>query len=464
MSLTSRICDRIAASGRAKLDAAAMSAARQLCLDGIAVAVAGARIEEAPRLLAAHFADPLTGTGGGNSASLLGLNARLGTVPAALVNGASMHVLDFEPMWLPATHALSPALAPALALGEALGSSGEKILTAMVLGIEIQGRLRQAARGLESHELRFHPPGFVGPIGAAVAAGHLLDFDADQFANAIGIAGSRCGGLFVNLGTMTKATHTAYAGSLGLEAALLTRRGFTGCATLFDPGPQSYENAFFPRGLDTDELLKFGATFRVVDPGYAIKIFPAKFSTHYAITAALLARPRIPSPEAIRTVRITAADVPSSDRPRPRSGLDGKFSLQYTAAAALLDGHVGLSSFTDERLARADMQALLPKFEVRLTRDIPSIYTQGRYLDIEIALASGEAITARCDRPRGSWGSPPITVEELSTKARDCLATHLAPDAVENVVSGCLNFDRLDATGVRALLAAASTGSLARCC
>jgi aconitate decarboxylase len=98
-----------------------------------------------------------------------------------------------------------------------------------VLGIEIQGRLRAAAGALESHELRFHPPGFVGPIGAAVAAGHLLDFDAGQFANAIGIAGSRCGGLFINLGRMTKATHCAYAAALGLEAALLTRRGFTGC-------------------------------------------------------------------------------------------------------------------------------------------------------------------------------------------------------------------------------------------
>jgi 2-methylcitrate dehydratase PrpD len=78
-----------------------------------------------------------------------------------------MHVLDFEPMWLPATHALSPSLAAALALGEALGSSGARIHAAMVLGIEIQGRLRQAAGALESHELRFHPPGFVGPIGAS---------------------------------------------------------------------------------------------------------------------------------------------------------------------------------------------------------------------------------------------------------------------------------------------------------
>jgi 2-methylcitrate dehydratase PrpD len=444
--LTARVCERIVACGHAPLDARLLPAARQLFLDGVAVAVAGARLEEAPRILAAHFADPLTGAGGGSAASLLGLNARLGTVHAALVNGAAMHVLDYEPMWLPATHALSPALAAALALGETLGSSGAKILHAMVLGIEIQGRLRLAAGALESHELHFHPPGFVGPIGAAVAAGHLLDFDADQFANAIGIAGSRCGGLFVNLGTMTKATHCAYAAALGLEAALLTRRGFTGCRTLFDPAPQSYAEAFFPRGFAVEALLDFGDPFRIVDPGYAI-------------TAALSARTQIPSPDAIRAVRIIAADVPSSDRPQPKSGLDGKFSLQYTTSAALLDGQVGLASFTNERLHRDDMRALLKKIEVRLTRDIPSIYTAGRYLDLEVALTDGETIRTRCERPRGSWGAAPITTEEHLAKARDCLATHLAPDVVPACVAACCEIDRHDAAGVGALLHLASTGT-----
>ena len=463
-NLTARVCERIVASGRESLDPSLMPAARQLFLDGIAVAVAGARLEEAPRILAAHFADPLTGTGGGSAASLLGLNAKLGTVQAALVNGASMHVLDFEPMWLPATHALSPALAAVLALGEALGSDGTKILTAMVLGIEIQGRLRQAAGALESHQLQFHPPGFVGPIGAAVAAGHLLDFDADQFANAIGIAGSRCGGLFINLGTMTKATHCAYAAALGLEAALLTRRGFTGCPTLFDPAPQSYADAFFPRGFDGTKLRDFGQPFRIVDPGYAIKIFPAKFSTHYAITAALMARPQIPSSDAIRAILITAADVPSSDRPHPRSGLDGKFSLQYTAAAALLDGQVGLSSFTNDRLARPEMQSLLGKITVTLSRDIPSIYTAGRYLDLEVTLTDGSVVQTRCERPRGSWGAPPITEQEHHAKARDCLATFLPPDNVASCIARCDSIDSLDPQGVRTLLHLASTGEDAVCC
>jgi aconitate decarboxylase len=366
-------------------------------------------------------------------------------------------------MWLPPTHALSPALAAALALGETLGCGGAKIISAMVLGIEMQGWLRQAAGNLESDELRFHPPGFVGPIGAAVAAGCLLGFDAAQFANAIGMAGSRCGGLFVNLGTMTKSSHCGYAAALGLEAALLTRRGFTACPTLFDPTPQSYAEAFFPNGFLAESLLEFGHSFRIVNPGYAIKIFPAKFSTHYAITAALTARPRVPAPDAIRAVRVTAANVPSSDRPCPRSGLDGKFSLQYTTAAALLDGAVGFATFTDERLERADMQRLLGKIEVSLSRQIPSLYTAGRYLDLEIELENGDVVRERCERPRGSWGAPPITAEEHMAKVCDCLATYMSPAAVARCTELCGRIDGLDAHGVCELVHMASTGGLVTC-
>ena len=456
--ITAGVCERIVECGAKPLEERLLPGVRQLFLDGIAVAVAGPQLEPASRLLVEHFIDPLTGTGTASAASLLGLNQRLGTVQAALVNGASMHVLDFEPMWLPATHALSPALAPALSLGETLGASGAKILTAMVLGIEMQGRLRAAAIDLESDELNFHPPGFVGPIGAAIAAGHLLDFDAAQFANAIGIAGSRCGGLFVNLGTMTKASHCGYAAALGLEAALLTRRGFTGITTLFDPACQSYADAFFPHGFSAESLLDFGNPYRIEDPGYAIKIFPAKYSTHYAITAALLARPRISNMDAIRKIRIKAADIPSSDRPFPHSGLDGKFSLQFTTAVALLDGKINLDSFTDERLAHADVQMLLSKTETELSRNISSIYTAGRYLDLEIELENGEIILERCERPRGAWGSPKISTEEHLDKVRYCLATYMLPDAIEACIRLCGQIDSLDGQGVRKLLRLASTG------
>jgi len=262
---------------------------------------------------------------------------------------------------------------------------------------------------------------------------------------------------------MTKSSHCGYAAALGLEAALLTRRGFTGCTTLFDPGPQSYAEAFFPHGFDGESLMNFGEPFRIEDPGYAIKMFPAKFSTHYAITAALQARPRLSNPDAIRKIRITAADVPSSDRPHPRSGLDGKFSLQYTTALALLDGRVDFESFTDDRHTQPDVQNLLGKIETTLSRDIPGLYTAGRYLDLEIEMENGEIIRERCDRPRGAWGSEPITAEEHLGKARSCLATYLTPDCVEACIKQIQQIDTLDADGVRALLQLASAPEAVAC-
>src|SRR5438105_12891815 len=206
----------------------AIAKARQLVLDGIAVAVAGARIEKTPKILADYL------RGQEPECSALGFGFHLAAVPAALLNAASMHVLDFEPIWTPATHALSPALSPVLALAESIGANGRDVLAAVIKGVEIQGWIRRACGHVESRDFKFHPPGMVGPIGAAVAASHLLKLDATTLANAIGIATSRCGSLTSNTGTMTKSTHCGYAASLGLESALLAANGFTGDDQAFD--------------------------------------------------------------------------------------------------------------------------------------------------------------------------------------------------------------------------------------
>jgi 2-methylcitrate dehydratase PrpD len=457
-NVTGRLCDKIVSITADTLGAYAIAKACQLVLDGIAVAVAGARIEEAPRILADHLREQ----GSKPVAASLGFGFRLAPVPAALVNAASMHVLDFEPMWTPATHALSPTLAPVLALAEAVGAEGREVLAALVKGIEIQGWIRRASGHVESRDLKFHPPGMVGPIGAAVACAHLLRLDASGLANAIGIATSRCGSLTSNTGTMTKSTHCGYAASLGLESALLAARGFTGDTAAFD-GPHGYVEAFLPKHFDREMLLSFGPPFRLVDPGYTLKIFPCKFTTHYGITAALAARPKIPAPGAIRAVRMLAPVVPTGDRPHPRTGLEGKFSVQYTLAAALLDGAVTLASFSDERLARADMQALLSKIAVTMTPAITTEYNAGRYVDLEVELADGTTVRERCERPRGSWGAPPISEAEHLIKVRDCLAGSLAPPAIEEFVELGNRFERLDAAGVRRVLALACAEGDARC-
>jgi aconitate decarboxylase len=446
MAVTSQLCARIAGISYEDLGDAAIEAARRLVLDGIAVAVAGTE-EEAIRILAAHYKEQ----GGATQATAIGNGFRLNTVSAAALNGAAMHVLDFEPMWSPANHALSTTLAGVLALAEAREANGREVLTALVKGLEMQGWIRQASGQFEARTLRFHPPGAAGPLGAAVAAGHILQLSGDRLAHAIGIAASRAGSVLANAGTMTKSTHCGHAAALGLESALLAARGFTANNAVFEAA-QGYVPTLYDAGFVVEEMLGFGrAPFRLVAPGYAIKMFPSQYGTHFGITAALELRPDIPDAAAIRHVLLTAPVMAYVDRPWPRTGLEGKFSLQYTAASALLDGKVGIGTFTDARLAKADMQDLLAKFEVRLDPSIPGRFEEAHVL-LRVELDSGRVLETRCDGPRGKWGMPPISEAEHLVKVRDCLATRLEAEAVEAVIGLARKIDSLDAVGVRQLM------------
>ena len=141
MTVTRQLCEKIASMTADQIGETAIAKARQLLLDGIAVAVAGARMRNSPRILAGYLRQQQSKP----ESAALGFGFRLAPVPAALLNATSMHVLDFEPMWTPATHALSPALAPALALAESMGSNGREVLAAFIKGVDIQGRFAAPA-------------------------------------------------------------------------------------------------------------------------------------------------------------------------------------------------------------------------------------------------------------------------------------------------------------------------------
>ena len=313
----------------------------------------------------------------------------------------------------------------------------------------MQGWIRQASRQWEARELLFHPPGVVGPIGAAVAAAHLLGSEETELRHAIGIAASRSASLLANVGTMTKSTHCGHAAACGLEAALLASRGFTANPDIFDVA-QGFPAAFSP-DFRAEELLGFGPPFRIVDPGFAIKMFPCQFGTHFGITAALQARERIDDVAAITAVRLTAPVMAYVDRPAPETGLSGKFSLQYTVAAALLDGFVGLATFRDERLHRDDLRGLLAKTSLIMSPDIPGRF-EDMYVQLEVDRAGGDTVCVRCDGPPGIWGAAPITDADHRAKAADCLAVVLDRADVELVIELTGRLDQLANPQVRQLI------------
>jgi len=453
MGLTGALCARIASTGPADLGDAARQRACQLVLDGIAAAFAGTREEEAPALLAAHWREQ----GGAPEASVIGFGFRTTPYAAAYVNGAAMHVLDYEPMWSPANHALSTTLPAVLALAEARGIGGAEAAAALIKGTEIQGWIRVASRAFEPKDLKFHPPGVVGAFGAAVAAGHLLGLDADRLAHALGLAGSRTGALLANVGTMTKSTHCGLAGALGLEAALLAARGFTANTGIFED-PRGYAATFGPDRFVLEDLLRFGPPFRAVTPGYAIKMFPSQYGTHFAITAALAARARIDDPGTIEAATITAPVMPYIDRPVPKTGLDGKFSFQYATACALLDGAITIESFSARRRFAADMERLLPRMTLVQSPAIPASF-EAMHVKVAVQLAGGGVIEARCDKPRGIFGGPPLSSADHRRKVADCLSRGLADAAIEEIIDLARRFDSLAPQGIRRLMTLVATSA-----
>jgi 2-methylcitrate dehydratase PrpD len=438
--LTRKLCARMAQTTFDTLGGDCIARVKQAIRDGIAVAVAGAR-EEPVALLAGH----VESLGGTPQATVWRYGYKTSTVQAAYVNGVAVHVLDFEPMWLPPTHSVSPVLPVALALAEANGHGGREIIAAVATGMELQGRIQYAADQFEPEKLRFHPPGVAGVMGAAATAGALLNLDEERLAWALGIAGSRAGALLANIGSMTKATHCGRAASSGLDAALLAAAGYTASTEILE-APRGFAETFFPDGFDAGRLLGYGTPFRIVDPGLAIKSFPSQFATHWAITAALAVREAVGDPRAIERVVLTAPVMGYIDRPKPAHGHEGKFSFQYTAAAALLDGQVGIDSFTDARRFSADMEALLGKIELRQDPTIP-----GEWLNMRVTIevtAAGRTHNHTSSGPKGAWGQAPLTDAEHEVKLRDCLRRGLTPAAANELLERLGRLETLDANDI----------------
>jgi aconitate decarboxylase len=419
MNLTRAFARELLRFADQPFDETTQVAAATLFLDGLAVAALGAE-ETGPSLLAGLAIDAACKP----EASLIGHGARSSAAEAARVNGASMHALDFEPMWNPANHALSTTLPALLALAERDARDDEalgiRLLKALTVGIDAQARLRLSSGQFEPADLVFHPPGAVGPIGSAVACGVFLGLDEERLAHAIGIAASRAGGILANVGSMTKALHCGQATAAGLEAALLAERGFTADADAL-AGPRGFGAAFFRETFAPDILIQPRDLAHIVEPGPAFKLYPSQYGTHFVICAGRDAHAKVPAGATVESVVITSPSMPYVDRPSPASGLAGKFSFQYTAAMALLDGHVTPWSFTDERRFAPDVVALLPKIEI-----VPDPSREGRFdrmrLDMRVTCNDGTVIDTVCDGPPGIWGRP-ADPALISAKAHDCLVT-----------------------------------------
>ena len=420
MGATGTLARFIAEHTYEALPAQVVEAAKVAIIDGVGNMLAGST-----QPLAAIVARYVEELGGSPRCSVVGREFKTNAPSAAFANGVSGHCLDFEIQGYPPTHGTSSCLPAALALGEETHAPGGAIIEGYVLGWEVQGRLRAAS--IRAISPAYHPPGLVGPLGGAVAAAKVLQLDADQVRMALGIAASRTGGLTANTGTMVKSSHPGNAARMGVEAALLARAGYTSHPDILETR-HGYADALFGGDLDWSTLTGgLGASYRLVDPGFDIKRFPAQVHMQRATEAVLNLRERHNlHPGQVEALTLEMHNEGHSG-PIPTSGLDGKFSVEYCAAAALLDGRVDIDTFSDERRFSPDMEAMLVRVRV-----VPADPGQ-TWVRATARLTGGRTLSEECRDFRGSAANP-MSREERLAKFRGCAGRVLSEGDTERLL------------------------------
>jgi 2-methylcitrate dehydratase PrpD len=227
-----------AAGARDTPPLARRAAALQLA-DLVAALHASARAPEVASVLGAL---PM---GGGASTELAG-GARHAPAQAAFVNAAFAMAQDFDDIiWM--GHTGHSAVFAALAVAEAEGASTEAMITAIVVGNEIAGRL-----GASSFlgPLNGQMWTFVHLVGAAAATASLLGLDAARATHALAIALAQPPfalqpGFF---GPTSKFLAASIPTQIGVQAAYLARAGMTGAAHLLED-PRGFWKVFTFRPL-----------------------------------------------------------------------------------------------------------------------------------------------------------------------------------------------------------------------
>src|SRR5437762_1548876 len=378
--LTMALAERASALKYDDLPAAACALARQCALDYLGVALAGAADPLVELLL-----DELTEAGGAPQASIIGRDARLPALAAALVNGAAAHALDYDDVNMAMPGHPSVAILPALlALAELKGSSGREVVTAFIAGYETACRIGAALQP-GHYNLGFHATATVGCFGAAAACARLLGLDAPETAMALGIAGTQAAGLKSQFGTMCKPFHAGKAAQNGLLAARLAARGFSSRADIIE----CVQGFALTHGPD------FSPEAALATPEAGLHLFANLFKYHAACylthapieCARQLREQHRLTPEAVAriTLRLDASCERVCNIPAPVDGLQSKFSLRQTVAMALAGvDTASLGAYSAENAHDPALIGLRDRIEIDWQDSWPQTLAE-----LEIELASG---------------------------------------------------------------------------
>jgi 2-methylcitrate dehydratase PrpD len=459
MGATEKIARFVVDSDYENIPGDAVEKAKRTALDCVGAALAGVT-EPVSQTITGY----VTTLGGPPQASVFGAGIKISVQDAALANGCISHALDYDDCGVKIGHPSVLVLPAVLSLGEHLGASGRDVLTAYVVGLEVEGKMALHA-DFKLMQARLNHQTWYGSIGAAAACAKLLKLDVAKTRMALGIAANFACGLSANHGSMAGAMAAGNACRNGVVAALMAQEGITATPDIIEAKNGFYGTLVGPGHYDAERMAEgLGKPFYIESPGIGLKKYPSCYHTHRALDGVfqLLREHRLSDQD------IAEVDVGTSERAmrvlaftEPATPYQAKFSMPYCIAAAVVDHQITLDTFTphkfeDRNIVETRKKIHLSFPDVPIWPGLADVGPDTEFVGnpVTIRTTDGRSYSARVDIPRGDPALP-LTDDELLVKYRDCGRSQLRPDEIERSVGLVLGLDRVaDVATLMAILGA----------
>jgi 2-methylcitrate dehydratase len=374
---------------------------------------------------------------------------------AGFANGIMVRYLDCNDSYFsPGGGHPSDMIPAALAAADTFKAHGRDLITAIALAYEVFCRISDQVPSSGWDQ------GIFSVIGAACAAGKIMDLDQERMAHAISLAVvpnvplrvTRTGEL-----AMWKGCAAASATRAGIFAALLAAQGMTGPAQPFEGRGGLWESAL-GRSIEIPPFSHYSGegnggpddSFRIMQT--ICKSYPSQIHTQAPIEMALELRPKVALSD-IKTIHIqsyagavsSAATEPEKWAPKTRETAD--HSIPFLVAAALQDGAITPATFTSRRIADPSRRTLLSRMTIEENPEFTQKYPEEYNCRIEIITNSGQSHVAATSYPKGHPRKP-LDDGEVAAKfqylAIPTISEAQAEEALELLWS-LENLDDLDA-------------------
>lgn len=413
-------------------------------LDILGLSLAGAT---RPPGEAAHRA--VRQLGQGSQARVLWFGDRTSASLAALANGTMAHSLEYDDTHNETiVHVSVPLVTCALVVGDMLGTPGDELVTAIAAAAEMACRIGVVTPG-RLEKVGFHPTAIAGAMSCTLLVARLYGLTEEQTVHALGIAGSKAAGLMEcwSDGTWSKFIHPGISAETGIVACTMAREGFKGPATVFEGRFGLFRSHVQDPAFQHDTArMVTGLGENWESRNISFKPYPCGHVIHPFLDA-LLAMVREDGLRAEDVERITCPVAafmapivcePVEEKLRPRSDWQGRVSLPFSLADALIHGRCNVHNFAPESLTDPAVLGLALRIHYRIDETAPG---REQFKGWVIAELKDGRVLERV-QPH-NWGSRenPMTAADVEEKFRVNATTVLTPERAEQVVQAVRGID-----------------------